>query len=1231
MHLSPKQRPAAFKAIVKWILLCLIAQVTTASAYNFTNTLSALTNHNTSAYSAYNSNNFSGNFNPPISHVDTNWDTIPTVNQDMSLNPITPGHVSKTDVHTLIPSRPDLRWFAHVVPWFGSGGHISIGVNNNTTNWVQSAINDMINRGFNGAVIDWYGSNHFTDQVTQKMQSYLASRPGNTFKLIIMVDGNVQGGVGTNNLLFQIKYVQSKYFSDTNYERETNNLPILMFFNVRNQIGQQNMANLKAMAGGNMVWVEQGTGYIHESWEDQTFQWTDNFDQGTPPPSNNPFNTNTVISTYGTISTDGKFAFGGMCARFNGTLTRQYGWSDGKYLPCSNGLCLVQRAALINANIPHNMTRMQWPTWNDWEEGSEIETGIENNVALNASVNGSGILSWSVTAGESRAIDHYEIYASTDGINAALIASVPTNVLQTNLTQTGLPAGTYYIYVDAIGLPCVRDHMSGRSTFTMTSQTLIPTDYSRSMKITFSGYNRGTMVSGFPVLVELSTSISGFAYNQFMSPTANDLRFTDSSGNVLNHEIDQWNTNGVSYVWVEVPSISSSTDYIMAYWGNRADTSTPSWTTNGSTWANASTVMHLKESTFPYLDSTTLHTAATGSQPSLTTTSEIGSGETFNGTSQYLVPAGGNNLGSAFSLSAWVKLDSTANNIQCVWANKTGGSTANGVALFINTYNTSDGKLLLESGDGSSGALATSTSGAIPVGGWHHVFASVNRSGGTATLYVDGANVTSTSAVLTDFANNNVFNMARYTDGSWYFKGTMDEARIESGTRTADWVWATWMNAASNSVFQNYGPVTLTKVLDQDAFTSGIKLTTAGYTHGTTLTNFPLLINFSTSISAFSYSQFASPNGYDLRFTDASGQILLNYQIDTWNTNGVSSVWVEVPSISSSTNYIMAYWGNPALTNAASFTTNGATWTNFSGVFHLKESALPYADSTTLHTASTGLAPVVTSSGEIGNAEVFNGTTEYLVPSGAINLGSAFSLSAWVKLDNTANNIQCVWANKTGGSTANGVALFINTYNSTDGKLLLESGDGSNGALATSTSGAVPVGGWHHVFASVNRSAGTATLYVDGANVTSTSAVLTDFANNNVFNMARYTDSSWYFKGTMDEARIESGTRTPDWVWATWMNVASNSAFVSYPGVIAPIVVQQQIQSPQLQMNATPSGLLFNWTSQGAQFHLYSTTNLTTPVQWSQVTNYTVLPDGNVQVPAPANSGNPVFYRLQSQ
>ncbi|HTB85186.1 MAG TPA: hypothetical protein VK742_16190, partial [Candidatus Sulfotelmatobacter sp.] len=70
-----------------------------------------------------------------------------------------------------------------------------------------------------------------------------------------------------------------------------------------------------------------------------------------------------------------------------------------------------------------------------------------------------------LTSGDVRTVDHFDVYASTDEVNAALICSnVPTSILQTNLSLIGLPSGNYQYYVDAVGLPCIRDHLSTPAT-----------------------------------------------------------------------------------------------------------------------------------------------------------------------------------------------------------------------------------------------------------------------------------------------------------------------------------------------------------------------------------------------------------------------------------------------------------------------------------------------------------------------------------------------------------------------------------------------------------------------------------------------------------------------------------------------------------------------------------------------------------------------------------------------
>ena len=139
-----------------------------------------------------------------------------------------------------------------------------------------------------------------------------------------------------------------------------------------------------------------------------------------------------------------------------------------------------------------------------------------------------------------------------------------------------------------------------------------------------------------------------------------------------------------------------------------------------------------------------------------------------------------------------------------------------------------------------------------------------------------------------------------------------------------------------------------------------------GYNKPETLTNFPVLVVLSTNISSFSYSQFASTNGYDLRFS-ADGLTELNYEIEQWNPSGNSYVWVQVPQLASS-SYIWAYWNNPgAASGPAAYTINGAVWpTNaFAAVWHMNQ---PNAKDSTANTNNgTANNSVGSAPGVIGN------------------------------------------------------------------------------------------------------------------------------------------------------------------------------------------------------------------------------------------------------------------------
>lgn len=413
-----------------------------------------------------------------------------------------------------------------------------------------------------------------------------------------------------------------------------------------------------------------------------------------------------------------------------------------------------------------------------------------------------------------------------------------------------------------------------------------------------------------------------------------------------------------------------------------------------------------------------------------------------------------------------------------------------------------------------------------------------------------------------------------------------------------------------------------TTVLNPSDFGSRLKISFAGYNRGEPLLNFPTLVNLSTNLPGFSYSQFASPTGGDLRFTDSGGFMPIPHEIDEWNTNGTSEVWVNVPLLSSNNNFIWAYWGNPANTNPPAYTTNGTVWPNHDLVYHLKETTFPYVDSTQQHPALSGAAPGSTT-GVIGHGSLFDGSSQYL-NSGTVNLGPAFTLSAWVKVDLAATNIQTIWANKPSGWNSAGFALYINTYNTSDQRLVLETGDGVNGMNATTVSNVVTPGQWHRVTAVVDENSSTAHLYVDGIDYTQSSTFDGAFPNQAGINLGRFTNSTFLFKGAMDEVRIEAGTRSSNWVWAAWMNVVSNTTLANYTGIAR--------VSPALSIGGDGNGnTVLAWPSSGVGFAVYTATNLTSPIVWTLATNQPVWTNNQWQITLPSDQVAARYYRLQSQ
>ena len=319
------------------------------------------------------------------------------------------------------------------------------------------------------------------------------------------------------------------------------------------------------------------------------------------------------------------------------------------------------------------------------------------------------------------------------------------------------------------------------------------------------------------------------------------------------------------------------------------------------------------------------------------------------------------------------------------------------------------------------------------------------------------------------------------------------------------------------------------------AATYSLPVTFSGYTKTETLTNFPALVKFTNSISGFAYSQFASTNGYDLRFTNSAGTTELNYEIESWNTNGESCVWVQVPLLTNGA-FVTAYWGDATKTQQP-YTTNGATWANgYVGVWHgvdLTTSAIKESTSNNFTSTKLGANTPLEKDGVIGKAQSFNGSSAAINVSESPILSVANStIEMWIK----ANATQTDWAGIIGIHYGIDNDYMFQFDSSTVNIMLFQQGGNSfDTGYALSTI----AGNWNYLLVTHN---GTSVISYRNGQFVSSGSLSVPGTTAGTFTIGQER-AGIKFAGLLDEIRVSNLARSSNWVWACYQNVASNSAF----------------------------------------------------------------------------------------
>ncbi len=701
--------------------------------------------------------------------------------------------------------------------------------------------------------------------------------------------------------------------------------------------------------------------------------------------------------------------------------------------------------------------------------------------------------------------------------------------------------------------------------------------YDKSFDIAFSGYAGSSTLVDFPVLIRLSAVRNAFQYDKCKLANGEDLRFSDAEGNLLSSQVDIWNPEGESLVWVKVPSLNALTT-ITAYYGCSA----PAVVDSKDVWSNGYVgVWHMGDTTLPMTDSVNGGTSLTENQNGATLPGQpglAGNAVAFDQLSSHIgclqttdqrYKTSGR---TDFTVEFWSYQDSCdpTNLPRSVYYMRENGSTTIWQAYGIqSTKYGSRGKTVIQVTRATGKTENPSTGDSYPLRGeWtyqyfrmsdtSHFYQGLNRNPKIYSGNYSGG-------ITNDAANTTLFIGNTSSGSTAAFPGLIDEVRISSVARSDDWMNATY-DTMKNDQFAVYHTSN-----DWNQYSHTFSMSFPGATNGV-LAAFPVLVKVSeSSISGFRYSDSLKENGGDLRFADEEGN-LLDSEIDTWNPNGESLIWVNVPSLSSNTA-IKAYYGWESAPDVDS----ANVWTNgYVGVWHLGEAGSPLE--TSVATASdfvtfpgNNKAPDTSGgilwaqSGVVGKAVNFEKRGDYTnncVRAGHLDAYEgmdAMTIEAWTYRDSNAEANGGYVLDMVQRSQSNQayymcdrvnrreveVAFFTtNTISSTGRKTTLRSG---NASVATDT--------WVYqagTYDSTSEDTNNAFLYINGAvkasgaggnepiKATGSSGILYLGNQQNFFGFTHP------YPGLIDEVRISNVARSAEWLRTTYDMIKGNENFATY-------------------------------------------------------------------------------------
>ena len=364
------------------------------------------------------------------------------------------GNISKLPMRSLLYPGANTKVYAAVMGWFGKSSHLNIGYNSQNPAQATKQVQDMKSRGIDGAILAWYGKDSYENKTGLALKA--AAEANAPFEFAIMIDRGTldwdsMGLSATDALIVHLNYLADNYYGSTAYAR-INGRPVVYEFALEGF--PIDWARVRASIKGNpMIIFRNPNGWTRPT-SDGAYAWEP--DKATTSYLDYFYKTAASYPNQQTV--------GGASPSFNDTLAA---WTQNRIVDPQCGQVWLMKwkdqSTWYSATKPLN--QIQIATWNDYEEGSTIESGIDNCVNVSATVN-ANTLSWTLSgAGLENTIDHYTVFISADGENLMPLADLPVGSRSFDLSGYKFLAGNYSVFVKAVAKPSLTNKMSNAATF----------------------------------------------------------------------------------------------------------------------------------------------------------------------------------------------------------------------------------------------------------------------------------------------------------------------------------------------------------------------------------------------------------------------------------------------------------------------------------------------------------------------------------------------------------------------------------------------------------------------------------------------------------------------------------------------------------------------------------------------------------------------------------------------